>query len=105
MAKYYLLSGEFRTIKDAKDHQEGMRKAVLELFNGNLPHTLFMGVSERGFESSINNLYPMIPVLRDLGIDLPSDECLISAVCESLGVKRISDDEKEWILYGRSIRE
>jgi len=105
MAKFYFVSGTFRTIKDAPDIKTGAIKAVTELVNNPAMHTLFLEIGEQGFNGMDMAIYPLIPFLRDVGCQLPSDEVLIQNAKGTLGIEEMSAEEQEWFLYGDTPRE
>jgi len=105
MAKFYFVSGTFKTIKDAPDIKTGAIKAVEELVSNPAMHTLFLEIGEQGFNGTDMAVYPLIPLLRDVGCLLPSDEVLIQNAKQTLGIDGMSAEEEEWFLYGDTPRE
>lgn len=65
--------------------------------------SLIMVVNETGFASKRDSLLgPVIPMLKKMNIDLPSDEDLEKSICDSLNLARseISDKEMNWLING-----
>lgn len=102
MPKYYCTNDDFRTILDAPDINIAMRKFLNHMIKNEQDCALISTVSEKGFSCNDAKLMTMIPLLKELDIDLPDDDVLLLHVCLNIGLNpnRISDKTKNWLLNG-----
>ena len=100
MAKFYCQSGSFKVVLAATDEHAVIRKFVDGLKKAESFHTLFIGISEVGFERHDLTPYSLVPFLKEAGINLPPDGCLIEHACRTLGVTHLDERQTDWLLNG-----
>ncbi len=102
MAKFYCKSGSFETIIDAPDVNTAGKKITRRLLQSPTPHSLFVIITEQGFEHIDQDTVhlSLVPFFRETGVDMPLDEILIKTACLFLGLPTLSDQQTEWLLNG-----
>lgn len=100
MAKFYCISGPFRTIVDATDCDTAARKTVHRLIQTGSPHGFLLAMNECGFNHPKGVVCSLIPFMRAEGVPLPPDDVIIESACEWLGVSHLNEANQHWLLYG-----
>jgi hypothetical protein len=102
MAKYYCVSGNFKNIIDCPNLETALKRSVLKLIDTQKLAAPLMMISEKGFNSREYLLTPVIPVMKELNLNLPSDEELAIVICQALNTTpdKISPKELQWYLTG-----
>ena len=108
MAKYYCRSGTFELIMDAPEMDVCVYKFVsivlgddisLDKFN-NSGCSFLMSIGEKGFENKSSTKYmSLIPYLKEMGVDLPSDEDLIFWISQQMGIA-LNQKTINWFIDG-----
>jgi len=102
MAKFYCQSGQFKEILTANDIEDVILKAVKKIVKNNIPYNFVMSISETGFSLSGSLLVSIVPILRDMNIELPSDDVIIMQTCITLNFnpETLTKQGRDWILNG-----
>lgn len=100
MAKFYCQSGLVKVILTATDEQAVIRKLIKCLKITEIPFCLFVDISEMGFGKKDATFYSLVPFFKEVGINLPSDSCLIEDTCRILGTTHLSEGQIDWLFNG-----
>jgi hypothetical protein len=102
MPKYYCQNSNYKTILQADDIKSAMRKMLSRMMNKEIDCAILTMVGERGFYIDSAKPVSMIPFMREMDVDLPSDEILINEICKfmNLNPNVLPQKTREWLLYG-----
>lgn len=102
MPKFYCKTGDFKTIVNSSNMENAVKIAVCRLADENACFGPLIAINERGFSSKSAYLTPIIPIIKDLGMELPDDDVLAQLICNSLNITIDQIDAKElnWLLTG-----
>lgn len=103
MPKYYCKNGDYQVILDAIDIKSALRKMTIRMINNECDCALLSLINERGFSfSNDTKTMSMIPLLKEMDIDLPPDDVLLKRACASIGIdyRTIPQEAINWFLYG-----
>ena len=100
--KYYCTNGEYQVILQANDIKSAARKMLSKMLANGLNCYFLSAISERGFALDAASPICMIPLVKELDIDLPPDEILIDQACKNVGInpKNLSQRTINWLLRG-----
>lgn len=102
MPKYYCLTNGHKTIIDAENQKSAIYKVLKRMINNNDDYGFLMNISEVGFAVDQKTIIPLIPYIRNLGIDLPPDDKIMEICCNILNttIEKLDERTVEWFLYG-----
>jgi len=101
MPKFYVQINEFKLILDAPDKDSAIRKAICRLVENRKDFAFLITISEAGFNSPGNTLATsIIPFLKEMSYNLPSDDELINIACGllNIGIDQMSSETANWLL-------
>ncbi len=102
MPKYYCLTNNIKTIVDAEDKKSAVYKVLRRMIKDGNDYGFIMNINEIGFQPETKNMVPLIPYVRNLGIDLPPDDEIMEICCKFMNTTIESLDKRtvEWFLHG-----
>ncbi len=102
MPKYYCLTNACRTIVDAEDRKSAVYKALTRMIKNDNDYGFLMNVNEVGFRVDPKTMVPLIPYVRNLGIDLPPDDEIMAMCCNFMNttIENLDKETVRWFLHG-----
>lgn len=103
MPKFYAATGKFRNILDAPNTQTAAKLSVKKLLKEKSNAAPLIAISEKGFFSKDMILAPVIPIMKYLEADLPSDKILAKYIAKSFGTtpNKMNQSELNWLINGQ----